>query len=94
MTVSELRNNLQTFNSPSFYFCIQSEDARNKDEYEVVDIVLDTMIEYKGGFDFEEEVVERIKSEYSEYPEAQINKEIARVLKSNKKRRGVFVILG
>lgn len=94
MTVSELRNSLETFNSPSFYFCIQSEDARLKDEYEVIDIVVDTMIEYKGGFDFEEEVVERIKSEYCEYPESQISKEISRVLKSNKKRRGVFVILG
>ena len=93
MTVKQAKNLIDSFIEPSFYFCIQGEDANQSNEFEIVDIVSDTMIQYKEGFDFEDEVIERIRNDLSEYSETEINKEINRVLRSNKKRKGIFIIL-
>lgn len=93
MTVEQVKNLINSFMGPSFYFCIQGEDAKASNEFEIVDIVSDTMIQYKEGFDFEDEVIERIKYDLSEYDESEINKEINRVLKNNKRKKGVFIIL-
>ena len=93
MTVKQAKNLIDSFIEPSFYFCIQGEDAKQSNEFEIVDIVSDTMIQYKEGFDFEDEVIERIRNDLSEYSETEINKEINRVLRSNKKRKGIFIIL-
>lgn len=93
MTIEQVKTLTKSFLEPSIYFCIQGEDAKASKEFEIVDIVSDTMIQYKEGWDFEDEVMERIKYELSEYDESEINKEINRVLKNNKKRKGLFVIL-
>lgn len=93
MTIEQVKKLINSFIDPSVYLCIQGEDAKMSNEFEIVDIVSETMIQYKEGFDFEDEVIERIKYDLSEYSETEINKEINRVLRTNKKRKGIFVIL-
>lgn len=93
MTIEQVKKMISSFIEPSIYFCIQGEDAKSSDEFEIVDIVSDTMVQYKEGWDFEEEVIERIKYELFEYEESEVNKEINRILHSNKKRKGLFIIL-
>ena len=93
MTISQVKNLINSFIEPSIYFCVQGEDAKISNNFKIADIVSETMIQYKEGFDFEDEVIERIKYDLSEYSEAEINKEINRVLRYNKKKKGIFVIL-
>lgn len=93
MTVEQIKNVIGSLSDTNIYFCVQGEDSKISNEFQIIDIVSDTMVQYKEGFDFEDEVIERIKYELSERSDAEINKEINRVLRSNKKRKGIFVIL-
>lgn len=93
MTITQIKNLIDSFIDMNVYFCIQGEDAKLSNQFRVVDIISDTMIQYKGGFDFEEEVVLRIRDELSEYNQTEIEKEIKRVGQKNKRRKGIFIIL-
>ena len=53
MTIDQVKKMINSFIEPSIYFCVQGEDAKSSDEFEIVDIVSDTMVQYKEGWDFE-----------------------------------------
>ena len=91
MNVKEMNNLVKENISPNVYIIVQSEDAKLADDFEISDVIQDTLLFYKGSWDFEEEIIEQIKDDF--YGSKNIDAEIQRVLKKCKRISGIFIIL-
>lgn len=91
MILDELIKRLETNVSPDVYVLIPPTDMDEELSYEISDVMVGTLIKYKSGWEFKEEVEEILKAE-TFGDEDEFNREMAKVIKQGV-LKGTFIIL-